>query len=77
MTGVLLFLVLPTALIALAFRVRPLVPPDEQRGDPMGQGLSAQGLFGGHGLAADERPVPEDTEPVRFDLSSVRPREGQ
>ncbi|PTA68245.1 hypothetical protein [Deinococcus arcticus] len=76
MTALLLFIVLPTVLLGLAFFIKPLVAPDQRRGDAMGQGLSAQGLFGHHGLAPDERAVREDTEAVRFDLGAVRPRDG-
>ncbi|GAA5435256.1 hypothetical protein ACMT4L_11865 [Deinococcus sp. A31D244] len=71
----LLFIALPTALIVLSFRIKPLVPADESPHDALGGSLAAGGLFGGHGLPADPRSVPEDTDPVRFDLSGLPERE--
>lgn len=69
LAAVLIFIVLPVALIALAFRMKPLVETDRGRGDALG------GMFGSHGLAPDERAVREDTERVRFDLDQVKTRE--
>ncbi|MDB5045168.1 MAG: hypothetical protein JWQ08_1218 [Deinococcus sp.] len=68
MTAILLFIVLPLLLIVAAFFIRPLVRPDRQYGDPFGRGLSAQGMFGGHGLSPDERVVAEETGRVKFDF---------
>ncbi|GGR48585.1 hypothetical protein GCM10008959_07130 [Deinococcus seoulensis] len=75
MTAFLLFILIPTALIVLSFRMKPVVPPDESPHDALGGGLAATGLFGGHGLPADVRSVPEETAPVRFDLSGLPERE--
>lgn len=72
--AVLIFVALPVALIVLAFKIRPLVPPDRTRGDAMGGARAAGGMFGSHGLTPDERSVREDTEPVRLKLDDVTPR---
>ncbi|MFB9993516.1 hypothetical protein ACFFLM_16235 [Deinococcus oregonensis] len=79
MIAVLLFIVLPVLLIVAAFFIRPVVSPDRQYGDPFGRGLSAQGMFGGHGLSPDERVVAEETESVKFDFgdSDVEPQPEQ
>jgi hypothetical protein len=74
LAAALIFIVLPLALIALATRIRPLVPPDGTRGDAPGGMRAATGLFGGHGLAPDERVVPEETAPVRLNLAVVTRR---
>ncbi|MCD0160764.1 MULTISPECIES: hypothetical protein [unclassified Deinococcus] len=74
MLAFILLIVLPAALIALSFRIRPLVPADEGPRDVLGVNLASGGLFGSHGLAADPRSVREDTEPVRFDLSGLPAR---
>ncbi|UBV41798.1 hypothetical protein LAJ19_09055 [Deinococcus taeanensis] len=75
MTGFLLFLVLPTVLIIVALRMKPLVNRDEPGGDPLGATHAAAGMFGPHGLEADPVSVPEDTTSVRFDLSPLPVRE--
>lgn len=75
LAAVLIFIVLPVALIALAFRMKPLVETDRGRGDALGGMRAAGGMFGSHGLAPDERAVREDTERVRFDLDQVKTRE--
>ncbi|WP_309571014.1 hypothetical protein [Deinococcus sp.] len=75
MVAVLLFVVLPVILIVLAWRIKPLVPQDGRPGDAVGGSLVASGMFGSHGLEADPRSVPEDTETVRFDLTDVKARE--
>lgn len=53
--AVLLFVALPVALIVLAFRIRPLVGTDWERGDAAGGMRAAGGMFGSHGLAPDVR----------------------
>ena len=62
----LIFVVLPVALIALSFQIRPV---KDASGDVLGAGLAARGVFGGHGLEPDERSMREDTEarPFRLD----------
>ncbi len=75
MIAFLLFIVLPTALIVLALRMKPLIPPDESTQDPLGASGAAGGMFGAHGLEADPVSVREDTEQVRFDLSDLPKRE--
>lgn len=75
MIAFLLFIVLPLLLLLVAWRMKPLVPRDERRGDPLGGSLAAGGLFGGHGLEADGVSVREDTERVRFRLDDLRERE--
>lgn len=75
MIAFLLFIVLPLALLLVAWRMKPLVPRDERRGDPLGGSLAAGGMFGGHGLEADRVSVREDTEQVRFDLDNLGKRE--
>lgn len=70
-----IFIVLPLALVALAFRMRPLVEPDRERGDALGGMRAAGGMFGHHGLIPDERTVREDPERVRFNLDQVKTRE--
>ncbi|MFC4452613.1 hypothetical protein [Deinococcus sonorensis] len=60
----LLFVVLPIVLIVLSFRIRPA----GATADPLGAGLAARGLFGGHDLHPDERTVPEDDAPRPFRL---------
>ncbi|MBB5235336.1 hypothetical protein [Deinococcus budaensis] len=67
MTAFLIFVALPVGLIVLSRFVRP-DERDPRHGDALGASLAAGGLFGGHGLTPDERPVPEDPEPVRFRL---------
>jgi len=67
MTAILLFIVLPVALIVLSFFIKPM-DRDQRLGDQMGEGLVARGLFGDHGLQPDEVVIREDTEPVRFRL---------
>ncbi|OLV17073.1 hypothetical protein [Deinococcus marmoris] len=74
-TAVLIFIVLPVALIVLAFKIRPLVDTDQPRGDALGGMRAAGGLFGSHGLAPDERSVREDTERIRLNLDQVKARE--
>lgn len=75
MIAFLLFIVLPTALIVLALRMKPLVPRDERTHDPLGASGAAGGMFGSHGLEADPVSVREDTEQVRFDLTGLPKRE--
>ena len=75
MTGFLIFIVLPMALIAASFFIKPLVQRDKRHGDPFGENLAAGGMFGSHGLEQDERPVREETESVRFNLDDVKERE--
>ncbi|MCD0176987.1 hypothetical protein IHN32_13640, partial [Deinococcus sp. 14RED07] len=53
MLAFILLIVLPAALIALSFRIRPLVPADEGPRDVLGVNLASGGLFGSHGLPAD------------------------
>ncbi|WP_019584969.1 hypothetical protein [Deinococcus apachensis] len=67
MTAFLIFIVLPVALIVLSLYIRP-AKRDPQAGDVLGASLAAGGMFGGHGLSPDERSIPEETEPVRFNL---------
>ena len=67
MSAVLIFLVLPLGLIALSRFIQP-IERDRRMGDPLGGGLAATGLFGGHGLEPDEQVMPEETEPVQFRL---------
>lgn len=67
MSAVLIFLVLPLGLMALSRFIRP-VERDRRMGDPLGAGLAAGGMFGGHGLEPDEQVMREETEPVRFRL---------
>lgn len=69
MTAVLLFIALPVLLIVAAFFIKPLVQRDRRYGDPLGEGLAAGGVFGGHGLSPDERVVPEEPESVKFDFA--------
>lgn len=73
MTAFWLFMVLPIVLIALSFRIRPLVDRSEG-GDVFGASLAAKGLFPRHDIPADpERAVvPEETEPVSFNFIRVR-----
>ena len=73
--AVLIFIVLPVALIVLAFRIKPLVDTDRERGDAAGGMRAAGGMFGGHGLAPDQRTVREDTGRVRLNLDHVKTRE--
>ena len=54
--AVLIFVVLPIILTLLSFRIRPM---KDASGDTLGAGLVARGVFGGHGLAPDERVVAE------------------
>lgn len=75
MWAALIFVALPLALIVLAFKIKPLVPPDQTRGDAMGGARAAGGMFGSHGLSPDERSVREDTERVRLNLDQVKARE--
>ncbi|PYE56579.1 hypothetical protein [Deinococcus yavapaiensis] len=72
MTAFWLFVALPIVLIALSFRIRPLV--DRSEGDVFGAHLAAKGLFPRDDIPADpERAVvPEETEPVSFNLIRVR-----
>lgn len=72
MTAVLLFIVLPVLLIVAAFFIKPLVQRDRRYGDPLGEGMAARGVFGGHGLSPDERVVPEEAESVKFDFAGQR-----
>lgn len=75
MAGIFIFIVLPLVLIGLSFWIKPLVGKDLRTGDPFGGSLSARGMFGGHGLEPDEtEKVPEETEPVKFDLEGLQPR---
>lgn len=69
---VLLFVVLPVALMVLAWRIKPLIGREHRARDPLGGGLVGTGFFGGHGLEPDAQVQREDTEPVRFDLSGLR-----
>ncbi|CAM3377490.1 C-type cytochrome biogenesis protein CcmI [Deinococcus saxicola] len=71
MAAVLIFVVLPVALIVLAFKIKPLVDTHQTRGDALGGMRAAGDLFGSHGPAPDERSVREDTEPVRMNLDQV------
>ena len=75
LAAILIFIVLPVALILLSFRIRPLVGTDRQRGDAAGGMRAATGMFGSHGLAPDERTVPEETGRVRLNLDHVKTRE--
>ncbi|GGR78034.1 hypothetical protein [Deinococcus sedimenti] len=75
MSAFLIFIVLPTVLIVLALRMKPLVPPDERSHDPLGASGAAGGMFGSHGLDADPVSMREDTERVQFDLSALPERE--
>jgi len=67
MTAFLMFVALPVGLIVLSRFIRP-APREPGQADAPGVSLAAGGMFGGHGLAPDERSVPEETEPVRFRL---------
>ncbi|MDV6373369.1 hypothetical protein [Deinococcus arenicola] len=71
---ILIFIVLPLALIVLAFKIKPLAGQDETRGDALGGMRAAGGMFGSHGLAPDERSVREDTERIRLKLDDVKER---
>lgn len=71
MTAFLIFIVLPVALIAASFFIKPLVQKDEKRGDPFGGNMAAGGFFGSHGLEREPYNVPEETTPVRFRLEDV------
>lgn len=73
MSMFLLFVALPVALTLLAWRIKPLVGRENRPGDGHGGGLVGTGFFGGHGLDPDPQVQREDTEPVRFDLTSVAP----
>ncbi|WP_019010383.1 hypothetical protein [Deinococcus aquatilis] len=68
MTAFLIFILLPVLLIVAAFFIKPLVRHDKRYGDPLGEGLAARGIFGGHGLSPDERVVAEETGQVKFDF---------
>ena len=68
---VLIFIVLPVALLALAWRVRPVVDTSETPGDPYGAGLVARGLFE---KAVESRPLQnrEEVEPVKYALGTLK-----
>jgi hypothetical protein len=70
MAPVLIFIVLPIALIIWSFRIRPLVPRGRGEQTAFNQMISGSvnTLFGGHGLQPDAVSVPEETEPVRLNL---------
>lgn len=74
LAGILIFIVLPIALIVLAFKIKPLVGRDTTRGDALGGMRAAGGMFGSHGLAPDERTVREDPEGARLKLDDVKKR---
>ena len=67
MNMLLIFVLLPVALIALSFRIRPI---KGATGDIRGGRLFARGMFGVQNpeLKSDERGVPEDTEARPFKL---------
>ena len=75
MIAFLLFIVLPLALLVVAWRMKPLVPRDGAKTDPLGGSLAAGGMFGGHGLEADRVSIREETEQVRFHLDDLGKRE--
>lgn len=75
MEAVLIFIVLPIALIVLAFRIKPVVKHEDGLHDALGGGLAAGGMFGGHGLEADPVSQREETERVKFKLDDVKTRE--
>ena len=71
-----IFAVLPVVLIALSFRVRPLVPRGrgEQTAFNQSHNGAMSGLFGGHRLEPDPVSVKEETEPVTFRLDALTER---
>lgn len=71
-----IFVVLPVVLIALSFRIRPLVPRGrgEQSAFNQSHNGAMSGLFGGHGLEPDPMSIKEDTEPVTFRLDGLTER---
>jgi hypothetical protein len=72
MVPVLIFIVLPIALIVWSFRIRPLVPRGRGEQTAFNQMISspANTLFGGHDLQPDPVSVPEEKEPVRLKLDT-------
>lgn len=78
MASWIIFVVLPIALIALSFRIRPINPRGrgEQTAFNQSRNGAMSGLFGGHGLEPDPVSMREETEPVVFRLDSLTERRG-
>jgi hypothetical protein len=70
---VLIFIVLPVALVIVAWRVRPAVDQSEKLGDPYGANLVARGLFEKQ-ESRNGVQNREEGEPVAYSFGTLKRR---